>query len=178
MDDNTKATFDRLTALAAEDANALTAADVEFLRARSEYLTDEQHAIIEPLFRTAGEGNLVGQAVSNYDLHLKDTNVAHPISETIAISSTEAEKEAMARETDEQLAKRAMEVGVKVEDHETRPELMNAIIAGNNPTTPETQSPAFDAENATVAELKTELDRRGIKYASTDRKPDLQAKFK
>jgi hypothetical protein len=140
MDDITKVRFDRLTALAAEDANSLTTSDVEFLRGRSEYLTDEQRAIIEPLFRTAGEGNLIAQATSDYDKHLKDSNLAHPIDEAQRLAATEEEKEAMSRESDEQAIKRAHEAGVEnPEQFETRPELINATIAARNPATIEPQ---------------------------------------
>lgn len=149
MDPATQERFDRLTALAAEDANALTTADVEFLRARSEYLTVEQRAIIEPLFRTAGEGNLIAQAVTAYDKHLKDTNLSHPIDEAQRLAATEKEKEIMATEPDEQAIKRAHEAGVvNPEQFETRPELIEATIAAQNPLPVEPQRAEEEPETA------------------------------
>jgi hypothetical protein len=140
MDNVTQERFDRLTALAEQDPNSLTTADVEFLRARSEYLDEDQHRLIDPLFRTAGEGNLIAQAVTAYDKHLKDTNLSHPIDEAQRLAATEEEKEIMSRESDEQAIKRAHEAGVvNPEDIETRPELINATIAAQNPLPVEPQ---------------------------------------
>jgi hypothetical protein len=140
MDTVTQERFDRLTALAAKDPNSLTTADVEFLRARSEYLTVEQRSVIEPLFRTAGEGNLIAQAVTAYDKHLKDTNLSHPIDEAQILRATEEEKAIMSAEPDEQAIKRAHEAGVQnPEQFETRPELINATLAAQNPLPVEPQ---------------------------------------
>lgn len=140
MDNATQERFDRLTALAEQDPNSLTTADVEFLRARSEYLTVEQRSFIEPLFRTAGEGNLIAQAVTAYDKHIKDTNLSHPIGEAQALAATEEEKEIMATESDEQAIKRAHEAGVvNPEQFESRPELIEATIAAQHPLPVEPQ---------------------------------------
>jgi hypothetical protein len=149
MDNVTQERFDRLTALAAEDPNSLTTADVEFLRARSEYLTEEQHRLIDPLFRTAGEGNLIAQAVTPYDKHIKGTNLSHPVDEAQRLAATEEEKEIMSRETEEQIIKRAHEAGVQnPERFETRPELIEAIVAAQNPLPAEPQRVDEEPEKA------------------------------
>jgi benzoyl-CoA reductase/2-hydroxyglutaryl-CoA dehydratase subunit BcrC/BadD/HgdB len=58
MNDNmNKEARERLDDLLKTDPNALTGADIEFLQARSEYLTDEQKAALDKLPKQQEEAN-------------------------------------------------------------------------------------------------------------------------